>query len=231
MGLFENKVSLSQLMPELVDRHSHILPGVDDGFAHTERSLAVLHRYQELGVKEVWLTPHIMEDCPNKTDSLRQRFEKFQSQATDDGITIPLHLAAENMLDPLFLDRLADGDLLTYENNMLLVETSYFNPPMDLPAILDKILEKGYTPVLAHPERYTYMLMEDYPKLKEKGIKFQLNISSFAGVYGPQAKEKAIELLKSGSYEFLGTDLHRENTLDEILKSKVKQTLFNKLPL
>ena len=57
----------------MTDWHSHILPGVDDGFKSLEDSLAVLDMYQEAGIREVWLTPHVMEDIPNTTDGLRRR--------------------------------------------------------------------------------------------------------------------------------------------------------------
>ena len=61
------------------DWHSHILPGVDDGVQTLEESLRVLEEYERLGVREVWLTPHIMEDIPNTTAHLRQRFEELQA--------------------------------------------------------------------------------------------------------------------------------------------------------
>ena len=93
----------------LIDYHSHFLPGVDDGIPTQEESLAVLARYEAMGVKEVWLTPHIMEDFPNTPADLRARFEVFQAAYRGP---IALHLAAENMLDTLFLKRLEAGDLL-----------------------------------------------------------------------------------------------------------------------
>ena len=88
---------------------------------------------------------------------------------------IILHLAAENMLDNLFEERLAKNDLLPLgnEGKHLLVETSYFNPPMGLNNILLRIKSKGYVPVLAHPERYVYMDAGDYRQLKEMNVMFQ----------------------------------------------------------
>ena len=68
------KIGESGLMSGFTDWHSHILPGVDDGIRTLEDSLAALNRYEELGVKRVWLTPHIMEECCNTTDHLRERF-------------------------------------------------------------------------------------------------------------------------------------------------------------
>jgi len=167
----------------------------------------VLQRYEEMGIAEVWCTPHIMEDIPNTTEGLKARFAELC--AVYQG-SIKLHLAAEYMLDGLFEERLEQGDLLTLggEGNQLLVETSYFTPPMDMEQILFRIKQKGYFPVLAHPERYVYMGKERYKELKEKDIRFQLNLSSLAGAYGPEAKAKALWLLKKQYYNLAGSDLH-----------------------
>lgn len=90
----------------LTDCHSHILPGVDDGVRTMEESLAILDRYERLGMKTVWLTPHIMEDVPNKTADLKERFNLL-CQNYKGGLR--LHLGAENMIDNLFEERLAAG--------------------------------------------------------------------------------------------------------------------------
>ena len=62
-----------------IDWHCHILPGVDDGVQTMEEALEILAKYDELGVKEVWLTPHIMEDIPNATQHLKERFIELQA--------------------------------------------------------------------------------------------------------------------------------------------------------
>lgn len=155
---FRRKQTLAEsgILRGMTDYHSHLLPGVDDGVQTAEDSLEILRLYEQLGIREVWFTPHIMEDIPNTTAGLRNRFEQFQKQYTGN---IHLHLAAEYMLDNLFKERLAHRDLLPIgeEGNHLLVETSYFNPPMDLYGMMEKIKSAGFIPVLAHPERYTYM--------------------------------------------------------------------------
>ena len=204
---------ISSLLTNFTDHHSHILPGVDDGVKKMETSLKVLERYEQLGIAEVWCTPHIMEDIPNTTATLQTRFaelcEAYQGP-------IKLHLAAEYMMDALFEERLEHDDLLTLgnEGNHLLVETSYFTPPMDMDAILQRIKQKGYYPVLAHPERYVYMGKDRYIALKEKGIRLQLNLSSLAGAYGSEAKSKARWILKHNFYNLAGSDLHSSRNME-----------------
>ena len=204
---------ISSLLNDFTDHHSHILPGVDDGVKKMEVSLKVLERYEQLGIAEVWCTPHIMEDIPNTTEALRARFaelcEAYQGP-------IKLHLAAEYMMDALFEERLSQGDLLPLGEvgNQLLVETSYFTPPMDMDSILKQIKQKGYYPMLAHPERYVYMDRERYKELKNKDIRFQLNLSSLAGAYGSEAKDKAHWLLKHNYYNLAGSDLHSSRNME-----------------
>ena len=192
----------------LTDWHSHILPGVDDGIQTIEDSIAVLKEYEALGVRKVWLTPHIMEDYPNTTTELKAKFNELKSVWTGN---IELALAAENMLDSLFEQRLEAGDVLPIgdERNHLLVETSYYTPPYGMEDMLEKIKSKGFYPILAHPERYRYMEEADYRKLRNDGVFFQVNIMSFVGAYGEAARKKAEWLLSKDMIDILGSDVHR----------------------
>ena len=91
---FSKKISLLEcgFFEGTTDWHCHILPGVDDGVRTTEYALEVLSYYEQTGIREVWLTPHIMEDVPNETGQLRARFAEFKTAYTGP---IRLHLAAE----------------------------------------------------------------------------------------------------------------------------------------
>ena len=217
MGLFDfmkRKQSLlgSGVLQGATDRHCHILYGVDDGAKALEDALAVLAYDEEIGITEVWCTPHIMEDVPNTTEALKQRFAELQAAYAGP---IKLHLAAEYMLDTLFEERFNAGDLLTMEDNTLLVETSTWNPPADMTGTLRKIQKAGYRPLLAHPERYRYMTEQGYERLHKMGIHFQLNLGSLVGYYGETAMRKAHELLEKGWYSEIGSDCHRLATIKE----------------
>lgn len=202
------------------DWHCHILPGVDDGVQTMEEALQILAEYERLGVKEVWLTPHIMEDIPNTTEKLRDRFTELRTAYQG---SVMLHLASENMLDNLFEERLEKNDLLPIgkDGKHLLVETSYFNPPMGLSNILLRIKAKGYYPILAHPERYMYMSETDYKRLNSMNVKFQLNQFSLLGLYGKDVQKQAKTLQKQGLYNYIGTDLHQINILRNALRFKL----------
>jgi tyrosine-protein phosphatase YwqE len=212
------------------DWHSHILPGVDDGIRKMEDSLAVLAYYEKIGIKEVWLTPHIMEDMPNTPEGLQARFQELQEAYQGP---VKLNLAAENMLDNLFNERLAANQLMPIgpKGDHLLVETSYFQPPIDLYGTLKRIQEIGYTPILAHPERYIYMEESNYEYLVSMKVKLQLNIVSLAGADGQPAQDKAQMLLSKGNYSFFGSDLHNlGNFMASVNTKGVRKEMVPLLP-
>lgn len=234
MWFFNSPQSIldSGILEGFTDFHTHLLPGVDDGVKQVEETIRILRRYESWGIKEVWMTPHIMEDYPNTTHGLREKFAHLLKAYHQVNTPHPLllHLGSENMLDSFFMQRLQKDDLLPIiDGKHLLVETSYFNPPMGLYDMLQQIKDKGYTPILAHPERYNYMSKADYRELKELGVKMQLNLLSLYGGYGEQIKQKSVELLKKGYYHLVGSDIHHENTLEAWGELKMKRSLYQML--
>ncbi|MCI6428812.1 MAG: capsular biosynthesis protein [Rikenellaceae bacterium] len=226
---FTKRYSLAEsgILSGSVDAHSHILFGVDDGAAHREDALAMLEFEESLGVREVWCTPHIMEDVPNTTEQLKERFELLQSLYKGP---IKLHLAAEYMIDTLFLQRLKNRDLLLHRDGLLLIETSANNPPLNLFSSLALVRMKGITPILAHPERYRYLKNEDYSSLVADGVKLQLNLSSLTGYYGRTAMEKAKWLLENDMYSTFGSDCHRvKGFMEQYNRKAVSKHILEKL--
>lgn len=213
-GLFHRKKSLidSGLLSRAADRHTHILFGVDDGIRTSEDSLAALSFMESTGVAEVWCTPHVMEDVPNTTECLKTRFGELQALYKGP---LRLRLAAEYMLDTVFVERLASRDLLTMEDDVLLVETSTMAPPYDFDGMLADVMSAGYRPLLAHPERYRFLAEKDYGRLHADGVLFQLNLGSLVGYYGGEIRKKAEMILKNGWYQAFGSDCHRLKSIKE----------------
>ncbi len=218
----------SGLLHGFTDCHCHLLPGVDDGVRTLQESLTFLSRYESLGIREVWLTPHVMEDVPNTPSFLRQRFAELC--AAYHG-TVQLHLAAENMLDALFSERLKKGDVLPWgvDADRLLVETSTFSAASNFWDVMQNILSAGYFPILAHPERYHYMEMYTYRELRSMGVEMQLNLFSLLGLYGKRVQHTAERLLGDGYYKYIGSDLHSLETLEWALGRKLDKTLLKEV--
>ena len=193
-------------MEGAVDNHSHILFGLDDGVATPEESLAILNWLQKHGTKEVWFTPHIMEDVPNTSEGIGNRFRELTAMYKGG---LKLHYAAEYMMDNLFLERLRAHDILCHGGELVLMETSAMLPPYNFWDLIQETMSAGYRPLIAHPERYLYMKQEDYFRLKEAGVLFQLNLPSIAGYYGKQVALRAAWLLEKDFYCMYGSDCHR----------------------
>lgn len=239
MGLFglfggrKESLITSGLLSGVRDCHTHILPDVDDGVRTMEQALEILAYEESAGISEVWCTPHVMEDVPNATDQLLDRFAELRAAYKGP---VQLHLAAEYMLDTEFEKRLDEKDLLTMWDDLVLVETSANIPPYNLLDIFRNMLSYGYRPLLAHPERYRYMQMKDYADLHDMGVFFQVNLGSLVSYYGETARKKAEVLLEKGWYSAAGSDCHRlvavrKQFEDEVLTSKVRNDLDKMLRL
>ena len=229
MWLLSNKVTVSEsgLLDGFRDCHCHLVPGVDDGVDSLDETIEIIEEWESENVKEVWMTPHIMEDMPNEVEGLTNRFRDVVTSC-GDGMT--LHLAAEHMMDGLFLQRLEANDVMPIgkDRNKLLVETSYYTPPMYMEDIVSNVKRKGYYAILAHPERYQYMEKSDYRHWKQQDVLLQLNVPSLVGAYGPIVQKKAEWLLKENMYDYCGSDTHsmeqvRMFLASEISKKTVKQ--------
>ena len=172
----------------------------------------------------------LAQDCGTdsaKLSELALIFQGYETLLAGTGMdpSDRLELAAEYMLDNLFVRRLEADDILPLheEKCYLLVETSYFNPPMRLLSMLKHIQEKGYHPLLAHPERYEYMQMADYKALQQAGVAFQLNIPSLAGMYGRHVQKKAEALQEAGMYTLRGNDTHSLIFFQNLLNEKIRK--------
>lgn len=228
-GLFNRRQSIldSSLLKGAVDNHSHILYGLDDGVKTQEETLSILRWLEEQGVSEVWFTPHVMEDVPNTTETIRSRFGELKAVYSGG---LKLNLAAEYMIDTLFEERLAQKDLLEHGEDVVLVETSAIAPPINLWTILDRMLKAGYRPLIAHPERYRYMDQSDYRELHNMGCLLQMNLPSIVGFYGESARQRALYLLDKGWYRMVGSDCHRFKAIQAQYAAKeLKKDTISKL--
>ncbi len=208
-GFGRKKTPVRQLMSGLYDVHSHLLPGVDDGSPSAEVSLKLLESLEQMGVKGIYLTPHIMAGNygGNNRISLSKRFETFVYNGP-----IKLKLAAEHLIDEKFLQHL-QSDPLSLAEEYVLVEFTLGGFPSNTFDTLFEISMQGYTPLLAHPERYAFLQHrmrreEMLERLLAAGCKFQLNLLSLTGWHGQHAQELANELIKRNLYTFVGTDIH-----------------------
>lgn len=215
-----------------VDLHSHLIPGIDDGSKSMEESLMLLKGMEALGYERVITTPHIMADAYRNTpEIIRDGLQALRKASKEEGLAIEIEAAAEYYLDDGFYDHLHKGEILSAKGRYLLFETSYISKPIQLEEMIFEISAAGYTPLMAHPERYRYIRdpIREFKRFKDLGVLFQMNLNSFGGYYGKVAKVHADLLSKEGMIDFLGSDVHHKrhlDTLHEIFASEAYSKIF-----
>jgi len=228
---FKKRNTLTDLSWLRADMHSHLLPGIDDGSPDIATSLELIKGLQNLGYKKIITTPHILwEIYPNTTEVILSKQEEVRNEMRNAGIEIEFSSAAEYFIDDHFTTQLKNKiPLLTISGNMVLVEFSMVTAPMDLQEVLFEMQMQNYQPVLAHPERYTFLgrKKEVYDQLKDAGCFFQLNLLSLSGYYGGGVQELAEYLLKKKYYDLAGTDMHHSRHLS--LLQKIPSSQIHKL--
>lgn len=226
-SFFQKKYYLQDHLNGFTDIHNHILPGIDDGAANVEASVELIHGFQKIGINSFISTPHIMNDYyPNTPESIGKSFQTLQEHLENLGMEVEMKAAAEYMMDQAFFELLEKERLLCLKENLVLVEMSYFQPPINLNEILFKLQTAQYKPVLAHPERYGFFHSKSlgkYEDLKTRGCFFQLNILSLAGHYGKSIQEIAFRLLENKMVDFLGTDTHQIRHLEKLSTATVSK--------
>lgn len=238
MGLFEFFKKKPEENEDLdlawlqADMHSHLIPGIDDGSRSMEESLGLIRRLADFGLRKIITTPHIKpEFYRNTPEIITMGLEDLRGAVRAEGIEIEIDAAAEYFLDEIFLEKLNEGEkLLTFGENYVLVETGFINKPQVLLEIIFHLETSGYQPILAHPERYQYLLADKscLRDLTDRNIPFQINLLSLTGFYSREVKEFAEVLLDSGQVKFLGTDCHNSHYLD-MLETLPNSRVYTKL--
>lgn len=237
MGLFNwlkkdnnntNRVDLSVLHTDI---HSHLIPGIDDGSPDMDTSLALLKELEMLGYKKIITTPHVKtEYFQNDVTKLDDLCERLRRAARFEGIKLDIEVGAEHLLDEGVNQRIKNGQFKTFGDNYLLVELPFMFPPFGLDGYIFELQLAGYKLILAHPERYLYWLNDfnQFIRLKDSGVLFQVNIISLGNYYGKDVYNLAKKLIDNNMVELLGTDTHSAKHIEAVRKS-CSSSLLKKL--
>lgn len=239
--LFFRKKNIEPVLPGdllafmATDIHSHLLPGIDDGVPDVATSVHFIAQLHQMGIQKIITTPHIMMDrYPNSADTMTVPYQTVTAALAQKNITLPFHYAAEYYLDEQF-EALMKRPLHTLNGQLVLVEISFMSAPPQMHQWLFDIAALGYTPLLAHPERYSYCHknFELYQQFKQWGCKFQVNLLSLTGYYGKHIQQAAEKLMELEMIDFIGTDLHHDKHLRAIIdigKNKKLRGVLEKYP-
>lgn len=221
----------------MIDYHCHILPGMDDGAGSVEEALEIARLLAEAGFAEVYCTPHCIRGCYDNTpEGVQRAVAELQKEVDRVGIPLVLHPGMEYYLDEYFPQQLEYPQPLG-DTNLLLVEASSQGNVDLIKENIFLAVRRGYTPLFAHPERYSFLSLKGAEKglwgrakrfltqnssaiddLRNIGCLFQGNIGSFAGIYGAEIKKQAKRLFQAELYCRFGSDAHRPNSLAKMLE-------------
>ncbi len=231
MLFFTKKYYVADLLEGLTDMHCHVLPNIDDGAKNKDMALEMLKNYTELGYIGLIATPHVMKGFYDNTASeINKTFNEFQSFIKDNGYeNFSVSAAAEYMIDDGFDKLVEKKEFLPIVSNKVLVEMSYLQAPYKPFEQLFQLRQAGFEPILAHPERYSYLTnVPEVLAYKKNGCSLQLNLLSLGGHYGKHATQRAISLLENGHFDYLGTDAHHPGHFTVLKRITIpKKLLFN----
>ena len=197
----------------LIDLHSHILPGLDDGATCMEDTVMLASAMKSWGFERVTCTPHITNKWRNTPESIKRAFEMTQEELDKQGIGLEITMSAEYRLVPeTWPEVLEKNWLMPIEDKYILTELPITKPhkmgwikPIEE---FKKLISMGLTPILPHPERYFYLSHSELMKYVDAGVVIQCNYGSLAGLYGDTAQQNAENLVKEGIVSLYGTDMH-----------------------
>lgn len=212
----------------MIDIHTHILYGVDDGSPDIETSKYLVEEEVQNGVTKIVLTPHQNEENKNGKD-LKELFIKFKEEFKE--YPIEFYLGSEIYYYPNMINDLNEGSLLSFNDTKYILVEFSTEIETDIPNIIYDLKLAGFKPIVAHIERYGYLNKNDYQDVKRNGGLIQINSNSFSRKY----YDKTLKyLLKNDLVDFISSDCHnrRRNCDFELAKkfiSKKYRKLYDKL--
>ena len=203
-------------MMRIADIHCHVLPYVDDGAQDWDESAELLKMQYEQGVRLVCCTPHLqkgMFEIPDKEILEQFGLLKEMAEKIFRG-NLKVYLSREYYCDEAFLRRLEKNAVIPYGNGgYLLTEFSHRYTPDQFFEYVEKVIDHGYRPLIAHVERYPELQdIEDIEELVRMGAKIQINAGSLLKMEGRQQARWAKKLLKEGLVHVVASDAHDVQT-------------------
>jgi protein-tyrosine phosphatase len=195
----------------MIDLHSHILPGIDDGARSLQDSVEIARAAVTDGIVVIAGTPHVRDDWPTEAGLMEERVAELRSELELAGVRLDVRTGGEIALP--WLTRLSSEDLWRFTlggSRYLLVETPYYGWPLELPDRLFALQQQGFTPVLAHPERNPEVASrpQQLEPLVDAGVLVQVTAASVDGRIGSRTQECGLLLIREGLAHLLASDAH-----------------------
>jgi len=191
----------------MIDVHTHILFGVDDGAKTIEESIKMIEKARDLGVSHIVLTPHISNyrTFASPKDLIIKHFEILKEKVQDLGIQVALLLGAEIDCHDRIIDTVQGGYTIN-GSSFVLVDVSIREA--DVSELIYDMKVSGYQTIIAHPERTNYLTFDDLRLLKKEGARFQISANHLVGIGEKRAVKMARKMLKAGLVDCIASDAH-----------------------
>lgn len=225
----------------MFDIHSHILYGVDDGSKSLEQSVEMAKIGSSLGFTDIIATPHYIGNTKFNSNRTANSglVADLQEKIVDMNLPTTLHLGNECFLESNLVDALINKKVAPIANTSYVLLEVPRNQTL-FSSLIQFIFElqlKGYLVILAHPERYDFVI-EDIDTLKElikRDVLIQLNLPSLVGLYGHEVQDTARKMIEYNMVHFIGSDAHNEKGYERagkalhILKKSVSKNVFEEI--
>jgi protein-tyrosine phosphatase len=193
----------------MIDIHSHILPGLDDGSRDLDESVAMVRMAAAAGTTDIVATPHANQDYAFDPTVVESKIGELQAAIGD---TPRIHYGCEMHLTPENIEAVlrSPGNYSINHRGYLLVEFSDFMIPKATGEIFARMMRAGVRPIVVHPERNPLMQnrLPDLEAWVVQGVVFQITAQSLLGRHGKAARATAHELMSRGLAHFLASDAH-----------------------
>jgi len=213
----------------MIDLHNHILPGIDDGCKTLEESLALARAYVDYGFTAISTTSHIRPGLfDNNEDDIRGAVLQFRQSLEEQRIPLDVHAGAEYFFSDSFVAKVeTPSQLLTLGDTgrYVLVEFSSIGRPSSLRDLVFRLQVHGVTPIIAHPERYSFVAedLSFVEELVEAGILLQGTLSCLEGFWPSNARKTFKRLLDAGLLHLVSSDIHSAANAKALLSEGVKR--------
>ena len=201
----------------MIDMHTHILPGIDDGSKSIEETFNLIKEAKNAGFDGIVSTSHYIEDYYETNVAERKVWlSAISEKLKETNININLYIGNEIYISDNIINLLEEGKAATInDTSYALFEMPLNAKPLNLYDVIYDMLQYKLVPILAHPERYSFI--QEAPEivydLIEKGVLMQANYASIIGTYGEKSQIIVKKFLESNMIHFLGSDVHRQNTI------------------
>ena len=218
----------------MVDIHSHVLPYLDDGSDDIETSLAMVRNAVERGATIIFCTPHYRKPYIKPVERIKQSFSALVDAVKKEGIEVELRLGEEVYMRPDMIEKLKNGEALTLNGTPYVLVEFDFEVYSSIPMVAEMLVKAGYTPIIAHLERYRYADLDMAEEVKKVGGLIQINANSISGRAKKWYYKKVKKLLKANLVDFIASDYHdgRQYTMDvtyKVIKKKFGASTAEKL--